>query len=940
VLEAALAEAGETGQLLLAIDWSATPLGPMAGWPPPLRSMVATAARSPFPIEVCWGPDLVYLYNDALRPLLGSKHPRALGRPKRAVFPEVWDAIGPLHQAVLEQGRSTIREDAGFLLQRRGFLEECYFTFSYSPIVDESGVAGVFTAITETTPRVVDARRLRTLSALGECAGAGGTAEAACAAAVEALAANDRDIPFALIYLLEAGGRRARLAGRAGLDAGRPLAPDTIAPASRRAPWPLERVLAHLQPVVESLDPGEVAAAGRWAHGLAPRAALVVPLRDMAGGRAAGAAVLGVNPALELDRGQRGFLEMVARQLSVVIGDARAHEAERARADLLADLNRAKTEFLGDVSHELRTPLTLVLGPLGDFLADPAAVPALQRWRVELALRSTRRLSRLVDRLLEFSRIEEGRMQAAPAPVDLSALTAEVAGAFGPAVRAAGLRLIVDCRPLGEPAYVDRELWEKALLNLIANAFKFTERGEIRVACRRVGRQAEVVVADTGVGVPADEVPHLFERFHHAQSGWARSSEGVGIGLALVKETVELHGGSMSVRSREGRGTTFTVTLPLARRPPAPPAALRASRRPASPGEAPDVIAEVERWTDRSGPVEEPGPAAGSRLLVVEDDPDMRRYVVDLLRQHWQVQGCADGRQALAAARAHLPDLVLADVMLPAMDGFELLRRLRASPRTARVPVILLSARAGGEATVEGLAAGADDYLVKPFSAEELVARVRTHLELARARESQARHTERQRVARELHDSVLQTLYGIALGAESIRGLAEHDPPGASGVAEYLLQLSRSGLEEMRALILELRPEALEHHGLVTSLRRLVAPMASRHGVRVELALGDEPEASLEAKEALLRIAQEALHNVARHAGAARVSVRLGEDGAGALTLEVTDNGIGFDVAAVPAGHLGQRTMRERAELVGGTLKVVSSPGRGTRVMARVPAGG
>jgi signal transduction histidine kinase len=601
------------------------------------------------------------------------------------------------------------------------------------------------------------------------------------------------------------------------------------------------------------------------------------------------------------------------------------------RADVLANLNHAKTQFLSNVSHELRTPLTLVLGPLSDYLADPAGRTLVQRRRIELALRSTRRLTRLVDRLLDFSRIEEGRMDAALEPVDLSALTADVAKAFRPALESAGLRLVVDCRPLGEPAYVDRELWEKALLNLVANAFKFTERGEIRVTCRKLGRRAEVAVADTGVGVPASEVPHLFERFHRAPTGWARSSEGVGIGLSLVREAVELHGGSLAVRSREGRGTTFTMLLPLGDRPPAPPPALRRT------GAALGTIAEVERWTAGKG-AEEPGLLDGASVLVVEDDPDMRRYVLDLLRPHWRVEACADGQQALAAIGARLPDLVLADVMLPALDGFELLRRLRASARTARVPVILLSARAGGQATVEGLAAGADDYLVKPFSARELLARIRTHLELARARESRARDAERHRVARELHDSVLQTLYGIALGAESIRSLAVQDPAAAPEVAEYVLQLARSALEEMRALILELRPEALEQDGLTMSLRRLVAPMASRHGVEVALELGEEPTAELEAKEALLRIAQEALQNVARHAAAAHVRVGLAA-AAGMVALEVADDGVGFDAEAIYAGHLGQKTMRERAELVGGTLEVSSAPGAGTRVLARVPTG-
>jgi len=931
-LDAALRAAGETGELMRSIDWRATALGRMSSWPSLLQRMVTVALRSPFPMEVAWGPELLYLYNDAMRPLLGRKHPRALGQPKRSVFPEVWDEVGPLHREALEQGRPTWRENAGYLLDRRGFPEECYFTYSFSPIVDESGIAGIFTAVIETTRHVLDERRLRTLRALSEARGVGRTPEAACAAAVDALATNRRDVPFALVYLLEGDGRRARLAGRTGVAAGRPLAPETVAlTTSRRARWPLGRAIARGESVVEPLDPAAMAGAGIWAHGLTPDTALIVPLRDAATGRPGGAAILGLNPALELDAGQREFLELVGGQLSAVIGDARAREAERVRADVLANLNQAKTQFLSNVSHELRTPLTLVLGPLSDYLADPAARALVQRRRIELALRSTRRLTRLVDRLLDFSRIEEGRMDAALEPVDLSALTADVARAFRPALEAAGLRLVVDCRPLGEPAYVDRELWEKALLNLVANAFKFTERGEIRVTCRKLGRRAEVAVADTGVGVPASEVPHLFERFHRAPTGWARSSEGVGIGLSLVREAVELHGGSLAVRSREGRGTTFTMLLPLGDRPPAPPPALRRT------GAALGTIAEVERWTAGKG-AEEPGLLDGASVLVVEDDPDMRRYVLDLLRPHWRVEACADGQQALAAIGARLPDLVLADVMLPALDGFELLRRLRASARTARVPVILLSARAGGQATVEGLAAGADDYLVKPFSARELLARIRTHLELARARESRARDAERHRVARELHDSVLQTLYGIALGAESIRSLAVQDPAAAPEVAEYVLQLARSALEEMRALILELRPEALEQDGLTMSLRRLVAPMASRHGVEVALELGEEPTAELEAKEALLRIAQEALQNVARHAGAAHVRVGLAA-AAGMVALEVADDGVGFDAEAIYAGHLGQKTMRERAELVGGTLEVSSAPGAGTRVLARVPAG-
>jgi signal transduction histidine kinase/GAF domain-containing protein len=932
-LDAVLQAGGEAGRLIRSNDWSATPLGPPEGWPPLLSSMVMTCVLSPFPMEVCWGPELTYIYNDAIRSLLGNKHPGALGRAKREVFPEIWDIIGPLHRDVLERAQPTWRDGTGFLLDRKGFLEECYVTFSYSPIMDQSGVRGVFTTLAETTGRVIGERRLRTLSALGAASGVGLSVEDACAVAADTLAANPRDVPFSLIYLVEDGGRAARLLGGTGLSPGSPLRPERLDLEARRLRWPLRRALRESRSFVEPLDVGLVRRAGEWLDDIPPRAAVVVPMRDRSTERATGAIVLGVNPTRELNNAHQGFLDTVGRQISLIVGDARRRQAERARTELLTELNQAKTEFLSNVSHELRTPLTLVLGPLRDFLSRPDPRPQVQRARIELALRSTQRLTRLVDRLLDFSRIEEGRIEAVYEPVDLSQVTADIALAFQPAIDEVGLRLVVECPPVGEPVFVDRELWEKAVVNLVENAFKFTRDGEIRVSCRRRGSVVQVAVSDTGVGIPAGEVAHLFERFHHVRGSWARSREGSGIGLSLVREMVELHGGQVTVQSQEGSGTTVTVTLPLGagHLPDDDVRRLGAVRAAPAPGARP--LEDAERWRAETG-AHAPGWA---HVVVVEDDPDMRRYIRSLLEPFWRVEAFADGASALAAVSAHPPDLVLADVMLPMMGGVELVRRLRAQPRTARVPVILLSARSGRQAAVEGVEAGADDYVVKPFSGQELVARLRTHVELARARETRARDVERQRVARELHDSVLQTLYGIALASESMKSLAGHDSADAASVAEYVLQLARTALEEMRALIFELRPEVLQEQGLVAAIRRLVAPVTARYGLDVQLDLGAEPEAPIQVKEALFRVAQEALHNVTRHAHARQVRVTLATDGA-TLRLEVSDDGIGFDPAAVYSGHLGQKTMRERADMVGGTLNVESAPDRGTRVTARVPS--
>ena len=284
-------------------------------------------------------------------------------------------------------------------------------------------------------------------------------------------------------------------------------------------------------------------------------------------------------------------------------------------------------------------------------------------------------------------------------------------------------------------------MWEKIVLNLLSNAFKFTFEGGIAVALLDAGDHVELKVADTGIGIPEHELPRLFERFHRIEGARARTHEGSGIGLALVHELVRLHGGDIRVTSVAGGGTTFTVSIPFgtAHLPADRLAVARPLAKPA--GAAEPFVQEALRWVDDTTP---PPPVTApdvARVLVVDDNADMRDYVARLLRQDWLVEVAADGTQALELARRAPPDLVLTDVMMPGLDGFGLLRELRADARTAHIPVIMLSARAGEESRVEGLAAGADDYLVKPFSAKELMARVRGHLDKTRLR--QAVETER-----------------------------------------------------------------------------------------------------------------------------------------------------------------------------------------------------
>ena len=471
---------------------------------------------------------------------------------------------------------------------------------------------------------------------------------------------------------------------------------------------------------------------------------VAIPLTDAGRPRPVGVLVLGTSPYRALDADYRAFLDLVADQVSMALTDVRAHESERARTTALAELDRAKTEFFSGVSHELRTPLTLIAGPAQDALADTdEPLPPGQRARMELIRRNSGRLRRLVDTLLDFARLEAGRLDPDRTPVDLAHLTRAIADTFAPAADRAGLAFGVDCPDLASAVLVDPDMWEKIVLNLLSNAVKYTLGGRVDLRLRRTADGAtELVVSDTGVGIPTTDLERVFERFHRVRGTQARNAEGTGIGLALVSELVGLHGGEVRATSTPGTGSAFTVRLPASARTDRPATGARASSSVGlfldealswNPGPAGD--ADVRTVSGRV----DTGSTAGATVLVAEDNPDLRRFVAGLLRPHYDVYETPDGRTALEIARRRSVDLVLADVTMPGLDGFGLLAALRAHPSTAGIPVVLLSARAGEEAAIEGLRAGADDYLTKPFSSHDLVARVRSNLELARLRSHEAR---------------------------------------------------------------------------------------------------------------------------------------------------------------------------------------------------------
>ncbi|MEP7228325.1 MAG: ATP-binding protein, partial [Gemmatimonadales bacterium] len=628
---------------------------------------------------------------------------------------------------------------------------------------EHGAVGGVLVTVAETTQRVLGERRLRTLRELGSQGSEARTTTDACVLAAATLARNPLDVPFALVYLLDDSGTRASLAAAVGLAAGTPASPEQIDLGSPDMPWPLEAVGSSRVSVVVDTRSGVVdrLPGGPWPDPV--RQALVAPVAASAQQPLAGFLVAGASPRLALDTEYRGFLELVGSHVATAVYNARAYEEERRRPEALVELDRAKTTFFSNVSHEFRTPLTLLLGPIEDALTNAAEpLPPAQRERLDLAHRNGLRLLKLVNTLLDFSRIEAGRVEAIYEPTDLAAVTADLASTFRSAIERAGLRLVVDAPPLPVSVYVDRDMWEKIVLNLLSNAFKFTFEGSITVALRGASDHVEVEVSDTGTGIPPGELPHLFERFHRIKGALGRTQEGTGIGLALVQELVRQHGGRVEVASELGRGTSFTIHLPTgtAHLPPDKVSGATRALSSTALGAAP-FIQEASRWLPDAaalaadGGVARAAPAADlgnsspralggfairgrdggvPRVLLADDNADMREYVARLLGNQWRVHAVADGQAALEAVLEDPPDLVLADVMMPRLDGFGLLRALRADPRTRALPILLLSARAGEEASAEGLEAGADDYLTKPFTGRELLARVGAHLAMAALR--------------------------------------------------------------------------------------------------------------------------------------------------------------------------------------------------------------
>ncbi len=795
-----LAGGGEMGERIRALDWSQTPLGRPETWSPSLRMMVSFLLANRFPLLLWWGPQYIQIYNDAYRPVLGTKHPQFLGKPVHECWSEIWGVLKPLIDTPCEGGPATWMEDIELEINRHGWVEETHFTVAYSPVPDEIApqrIGGVLATVHEITEKVIGQRRVSLLSEFGTRIAEIRTVEQLCTVATEVLHRYPKDVPFAVLYLFEADGeRRLRRICEIGASV-EPSCPKMVAldRAAADAPWPLAETIRTER--AQFVETGITSSGNTSESPVQSGKAVILPIKSNVAHAPAGALVVGISAQIAPDSQYLAFCELLSSQVATAIANARSYEAERARAEALAEIDRAKTAFFSNVSHEFRTPLTLMLGPVEEAAAN-SATPAPVRAQLELAHRSGVRLLKLVNSLLDFARIEAGRIQASYEPTDLTALTRDLASTFRSAMARAGLAFTVECNDLGEPVYTDREMWEKIVLNLLSNAFKYTVEGSITVRLYRDASDAVLAVIDTGIGIPEHEMPRLFERFHRVEETAGRTQEGSGIGLALVQELVKLHGGAIRAKSTLGQGSTFEVRLPFG---PAhlPTDRIRAPRSLSSTAVgAQAFVQEASRWIPTNlgetaaklpALIEAPTAAdrfvktAGARIVLADDNADMRAYVWDLLSPAYAVEAVADGEQALAAIRRERPDLVLSDIMMPRIDGLALVKALRADEALRSIPVILLSARAGEEARLEGLDAGADDYLVKPFSARELLARIGARLELVRMRhESEKRLREEMRV-QELLGKVSHALVAAQLDIERVVQIVTDAATELSGAA-------------------------------------------------------------------------------------------------------------------------------------------------------------
>jgi signal transduction histidine kinase len=486
----------------------------------------------------------------------------------------------------------------------------------------------------------------------------------------------------------------------------------------------------------------------QWDH--LPESAIVVPIwTDTSTGLPRAVLILGLNLLCPLDSAYEDWIHVLRAHLTSSLSSVRAYEAEQQRLLDKERMERAKTAWFQGAAHDIRTPLTLVAGPLEDTLAT--ALTPKQRSSLVLAQRNVARIQRLITSLLDFSRIEAGKLSGRFVPTDLGRFVGDLAALFRPAAERRQITFNVELDPSESSVYIDPLLLETVVTNLLSNALKYTEQGNITIRLA-YGSHADIDIIDTGCGIPAGELEAVTDRFHRATTALARGIEGTGIGLALAKEILGLHGGELFIYSQTAEetggphGSTFRARIPLVER-----SSDVDGPEPASFGAyGKAVAADAMQWNQSDDwlgtPVSETPsdlerhmvPAdvlvfdATDTVLLVDDNRDMRAYIKRIFTPYCSVIEATDGEEALAIARANPPNLILSDMMMPKLDGHGLLVAIRNDPKTRLVPMVLLSAASDDDVRFAALTAGAEDFILKPFKPKELLARVQLHMQVGK----------------------------------------------------------------------------------------------------------------------------------------------------------------------------------------------------------------
>jgi len=659
------------------------------------------------------------------------------------------------------------------------------------------------------------------------------------------------------------------------------------------------------------------------------------------------AAVAAPSPAQLADANQKLQSEIEARKLTEVTLARHVRELDCVNKKLI-EAERIKTEFLSNVSHELRTPLTLILGPVESLLGSEGdGLTAQQERSLKIIHNNSVRLLKMITGLLDFSKLTEGAIQPRPEPTEVISLTRSIWSDFAPLMDHKHLSGTLECEESEFCVLIDRYLYERIVFNLLSNAVKFTNAGgTIQVRLVRNEEGFHVSVQDSGIGIPPSEVETIFERFRQAEGSSARRFEGIGLGLALVREFTDLLKGSLTLETRLGQGSTFTINLPatLAER----------SDEPLKPASAFPRLSE--RFLELPGTEEDfvPHSERAPIVLLAEDNLELAAHITRLLHGTCRMTLAKDGEQALQLLQnGGLPELVIADIMMPKRNGLQLCRDIKSNPDTSEIPVVLLTALTHRDALLEGWEAGADEYLFKPFHPQELITRIRSLLKAAQDRKRSSEQLERlsvqllhvqdkerQRIAREIHDGIGQYVAGLSLALGKLTACIDDPNPDFQHTLSECSGLIKAASREIRSISYLLHPPMMNEMGLKSALQWLVKGYRERSEISVSFeASPNFARLQPEIEMTLFRIAQESLSNVHRHSDSLSAVVRLLQK-PDEVVLEVSDRGKGM-----PSGPfepmagvgVGIRGMQERVRELKGRFNLESSPNQGVTVRVALP---